>query len=176
MRHRPRGNTALALCALLAIGTACAADEEPAPLPRDADAAPSGPVSGTSSPASAPARGMAWVIFDADTVHAEIAYTEQERAQGLMFREELAEGSGMIFVFDDVDARAFWMKDTYVPLDIAYMDESRRIVDIQQMTPETTDTYPSAAPAMFALEVPQGWFEARGIEVGDMATIIFGRF
>jgi hypothetical protein len=128
---------------------------------------------GPGSRAARPLPGRAWVVFGADTVEAEVARTAEEREQGLMFRESLAQGSGMLFVFEESAPRSFWMKDTYIPLDIAYMDESFRIVDIQQMTPEDTRTYDSAAPAMFALEVPVGWFSNHGIEVGDVAQVVF---
>ncbi|MBW3534396.1 MAG: DUF192 domain-containing protein [Gemmatimonadetes bacterium] len=121
-----------------------------------------------------PPADRAWVIFGADTVTAEVARSAEERSQGLMYREDLPEGTGMLFVFPDEASRGFWMANTYIPLDIAYIDSTLRIVDIQQMEPEVTDTYDSAAPAMFALEVPQGWFEARGIGVGDVAEIVFG--
>jgi uncharacterized protein len=121
-----------------------------------------------------PPSGRAWVIFGADTVVAEIAATADERAQGLMYREEVPDGTGMLFVFQDNAHRAFWMANTYVPLDIAYMDPSYRIVDIVQMEPLVTETYPSSGPAMFALEVRQGWFEENGIRVGDQAEIVFG--
>lgn len=121
-----------------------------------------------------PPAGHAWVVFDADTVVAEIAATADQRAQGLMYREELPDGTGMLFVFQDNAVRAFWMANTYLPLDIAYMDPSYRIIDIVAMEPLVTDTYPSSGPAMFALEVRQGWFEEQGIRVGDQAEIMFG--
>jgi len=121
-----------------------------------------------------PPPGRAWVIFGADTVVAEVAATAQERERGLMYREEVPDGTGMLFVFQDNLVRAFWMANTYVPLDIAYMDPSYRIVDIVAMEPLVTETYPSKAPAMFALEVRQGWFAERGISEGDQAAIVFG--
>ena len=91
-----------------------------------------------------------------------------------MYRESLAEGRGMLFVFPDTRPRSFWMKNTFIPLDIAYLDEELTIVDIQAMEPETLDSHPSASPAMFALEVPLGWFEGKGIGVGAQARIVFG--
>lgn len=121
-----------------------------------------------------PERGEAWVVLDADTVRAEVASTSAQREEGLMYREEVAPGTGMLFVFDDEAIRSFWMKNTYVPLDIAYMDSSMRIVDIQQMEPRTEELYESSDPAMFALEVPLGWFEEHGIREGDQAEIVFG--
>lgn len=122
-----------------------------------------------------PAQGHAWVIFGADTVVAEVARTPEEREEGLMYREELEVGTGMLFVFDEAEVRSFWMQNTYVALDIAFLDVSLRVVDIQQMEPQTTDPHESAAPAMFALEVPKGWFSAHGVKVGDQAQVEFGR-
>ncbi len=126
------------------------------------------------STAAFPPAGYAWVILGADTVLAEVAATAEERAEGLMYRDEVPDGTGMLFVFQDNIPRAFWMANTYVALDIAYMDPSYRIVDIIAMEPLVTESYPSAAPAMFALEVRQGWFAEQGIGVGVQAEIVFG--
>jgi uncharacterized protein len=122
-----------------------------------------------------PPRGHAWVVIGNDTVLAEVADTPEARERGLMFRTELEDGHGMLFVFRDEDIRAFWMRNTYLPLDIAYLDRTQRIVDIQAMEPHVEELYESTRPAMFALEVPQGWFEGQGIGVGDQVRIIFGR-
>ena len=128
----------------------------------------------SDSAGTRPAPATAWVIFGADTVVAELARTPEERNQGLMFRESLGEDSGMLFVFPDAAVRSFWMQDTYIPLDIAFMDPDFRIVDIQQMEPMTTDAHTSRGPAMYALEVNQGWFEAHEVEVGDVPEVVFG--
>lgn len=150
-------------------GTAEASD-----LPARPSAESSAAGSGERRRAPAPPPGHAWVIFGADTVVAEVAATAEERADGLMYRDEVPDGTGMLFVFDDSQPRSFWMANTYVALDVAYMDPSYRIVDIIAMEPLVTDSYPSDAPAMFALEVRQGWFEEKGIGVGDQAEIVFG--
>ncbi len=121
-----------------------------------------------------PGRDLAWVIIGADTVLAEVARTSDERGQGLSNRDYLAPGAGMIFVFDDEEVRSFWMQDTYIPLDIAYLDANARIIDIQQMEPESTRMHTSSGPAMFALEVRQGWFAEMEIEVGAQVEIVFG--
>jgi len=123
---------------------------------------------------AAPAPGKAWVIFGPDTVDAEVARTAEERAKGLMYRDTVPPGSGMLFVFDQVAPQSFWMANTYVPLDIAFMDASYTVVDIQQMAPLTTESHESGAPALFALEVPGGWFAAHGVGVGSQATVEFG--
>ena len=132
----------------------------------------------TTLPVATPARGTAWVIFgtgpDADTVVAEVAQTAAERARGLMYREELGENEGMLFVFQDVAERAFWMRDTFIPLDIAYMDPSFRIIDIKPMEPESEALVESSGPAQYALEVNRGWFAEHGVEVGATPRITFG--
>ena len=101
-------------------------------------------------------------------IQVEIADDADERQQGLMYRESLQENQGMLFVYPEQRTLGFWMKNTLIPLDIAYIDREGRIVDIQQMEPQTTETHDSAAPAMYALEMNQGWFEANGIRVGDV--------
>jgi uncharacterized membrane protein (UPF0127 family) len=140
----------------------------------DASAARPAPV---MAPGSQPARGTAWVIFEtaegADTVVAEVAQTDEERAQGLMYREELGENEGMIFVFQDLAVRSFWMQNTYIPLDIAFMDQQFRILNIEQMEPMTMDSHASRGPAAYALETNQGWFAARGIGPGAVPRVEF---
>ncbi len=144
-------------------------DEAPA-AGRDAP-----PAAGRPGAAGAvPPRGRAWVVFGGDTVRAEVARTSSERSRGLMYRESLPEDGGMLFVYDDEAPRSFWMENTLVPLDIAFLDSSLTVVDIQSMEPGTRDMHRSAAPAMFALEVNRGWFADHGVAVGGVAEIVFG--
>lgn len=148
-------------------GIGCSSEDATA---RDIES--SAPPEGVSTPA--PRAGTAWVIFATDTVVAEVAVTADQRAQGLMFREQVPDGTGMLFVFDRQEVQSFWMQNTYVNLDIAFMDAGFRIVDIQQMEAESTEFHESAAPALYALEVREGWFGERGIAVGDVAQVRFG--
>ena len=126
-----------------------------------------------ASEASAVAAATALVVFGGDTVHAEVANTAATRSQGLMYREVVPDGTGMLFVWDREAVRSFGRQSTYVALDVAFIDRNFRIVDIQQMEPQTTDVHDGARPAMFALEVRQGWFAEKGIEVGDRCQLIF---
>ena len=169
-RRRAACMTAVLLTTLTVAG--CSAEGSAADAGVSAQTALGG--DGATLEVRSPPANRAWVIFSSDTIVAEIARTPDERAQGLMYRDELPDGTGMLFVFNDVQVRSFWMANTYVALDIAYMDVSYVIVDIQQMEPEVTDSYPSDEPAMFALEVAQGWFAEHGIVVGDQAQIEFG--
>jgi uncharacterized membrane protein (UPF0127 family) len=80
----------------------------------------------------------------------------------------------MLFVYDHEQVLSFWMKDTLIPLSIAYIDVEGRIVDIQDMQPLDETSHPSAKPAQYALEVNQGFFEGRGVMVGDMVELPSG--
>jgi uncharacterized membrane protein (UPF0127 family) len=97
---------------------------------------------------------------------AEVAMTTPTRTVGLMNRFSLKPDHGMLFVFRDAQPLSFWMKNTYIALSIAYIDAKGRIVDLQDMAPQTETMHPSSAPAMYALEMKKGWFRERGIGVG----------
>lgn len=112
------------------------------------------------------------IKLGAHTLTVEIADTPRLRERGLMFRKKLEPNSGMLFVFERVQPMAFWMKNTLIPLSIAYIDEHKKIVDIKDMEPavmgaQFPPSYPSKAPAMYALEMPKGWFAKNGIKIGD---------
>ncbi len=101
----------------------------------------------------------------------EIADTDAERQRGLMERTALGENRGMLFIFEGEQTLSFWMKNTLIPLSVAYLDSEGRIVDIQDMLPLDETPHPSAEPAQYALEVNQGFFEEHGVEVGDTAEL-----
>lgn len=118
--------------------------------------------------ASQPDAGTIPVTIGEHTVRVELAQTTLERSRGLMFRKEMADNRGMLFVFDDDEIRSFWMKNTFIPLTIAYIDRDKRIINMLDMIPINEEkTYRSAGPARYALEVNQGWFAARGVRPGD---------
>jgi uncharacterized membrane protein (UPF0127 family) len=100
-------------------------------------------------------------------VSAEVAANEQARTTGLMYRFSLKPDSGMLFVFSNPQPLAFWMKNTYVPLSIAFIDAEGRIVNIEDMAPQTEATHSSHGLAMYALEMKKGWFGANEIGPGD---------
>ncbi len=117
---------------------------------------------------AAPVAGLIPIRVGGIEIQVELADEPAERQQGLMFRESLAENQGMLFAYPEERTLGFWMKNTLIPLDIAYINRDGRIVDIRQMEPQSTETHNSSAPAMYALEMNQGWFEANGIRVGDL--------
>ena len=100
-------------------------------------------------------------------VVAEVAATVQTRTIGLMNRFSLQPDHGMLFVFDEPRPQAFWMKNTYVALSIAFIDAGGRIVNIEDMAPQTEMTHPSRGPVLYALEMKKGWFAQHGILEGD---------
>ena len=99
-------------------------------------------------------------------IQAEVANTFPSRAQGLMFRKSLGANQGMLFVFAEVERHCMWMRNTYVPLSVAFIDETGVILNIADMKPQTEDSHCAAGPARYALEMSQGWFAARGIKPG----------
>jgi uncharacterized membrane protein (UPF0127 family) len=100
-------------------------------------------------------------------IRTEIARTEDERAQGLMGRKTLPDGEGMLFVFERDQILSFWMKNTLVPLSIAFISSEGRILEIRDMRPQDLTPIQSSRSARYALEVPQGWFVRAGIAAGD---------
>lgn len=99
-------------------------------------------------------------------ITAEVANTYETRALGLMYRKSLGPNEGMLFVFPDVAVHCMWMKNTYVPLSVAFIDEQGTIVSIHDMQPQTEISHCAARPARFALEMSQGWFAQKGIKPG----------
>src|SRR5262249_24903498 len=100
-------------------------------------------------------------------IRAEVAATDETRTTGLMNRFSLRPDSGMLFVFSDPQPLSFWMKNTYVPLSIAFIAADGRIVNIEDMAPRTETTHPSRGLALYALEMKKGWFASRAIGPGD---------
>ncbi|MFB3886046.1 MAG: DUF192 domain-containing protein [Thermodesulfobacteriota bacterium] len=98
----------------------------------------------------------------------EVAKTPEERARGLMGRRLLGRDEGMLFLFEREDYHGFWMKNTYVPLSIAFIDKEGRIVQITDMKPLSLETYDPPRPILYALEMNQGWFSVNGIKAGDV--------
>jgi len=97
----------------------------------------------------------------------EVAATEASRNLGLMFRQSLPPDQGMLFVFDAPTAACFWMKNTLIPLSIAFIDETGKIINILDMQPHSLDNHCPADPMRYAVEMPQGWFQQAGVSAGD---------
>lgn len=105
------------------------------------------------------------------SVTAEIAKKAEDRNRGYMERQQIPEGTGMLFVFEKDQILSFWMKNTPSPLSIAYIDSRGIIRDIFDMTPFSLANVTSTRSVRYALEVPQGWFKKMNINTGDQITI-----
>jgi uncharacterized membrane protein (UPF0127 family) len=161
---RSRRGHATTACAALLLGVACGAggegaSEAPTPLLSQEASADD-----NNSQASG---DLVTMRVAGREIRVEVADDEAERARGLMDRESLPEDQGMLFVYPSMRQLSFWMKNTRIPLDIAFIDDGLLIVDIQQMEPENEELHTSRQPAMYALEMDLGWFEANGVKTGD---------
>jgi len=101
------------------------------------------------------------------TLIVEIADDPDVRSRGLMNRDSLPEDRGMLFVYPEEQILSFWMRNTRIPLDIAFIDRNGFILEIQQMEPHDDESHASKQPAMYALELRLGWFEDHGVEPGE---------
>jgi len=110
------------------------------------------------------------LAIDEHELESYVARTEEQRALGLMHRAELGPDEGMLFVCDESAVQSFWMKDTPVALSIAFLDDDGVILHIDHMEPHSLDSHSSEHPVRYVLEVPQGWFDERGIAVGDQVV------
>jgi uncharacterized membrane protein (UPF0127 family) len=100
-------------------------------------------------------------------INAELASTPQQREIGLMFRSVMPANDGMLFVFEQPSQQCFWMKNTLIPLSIAFVGDDGSVVNIDDMKPQTLDSHCSARPVRFVLEMNEGWFAKRGIKAGS---------
>jgi uncharacterized membrane protein (UPF0127 family) len=100
-------------------------------------------------------------------IQAEVVSEPGNRARGLMHRKSLAHNAGMLFIFDEAAVHCMWMKNTYIPLSVAFIDDRGTIVNIADMTPHDETSHCAARPVRYALEMNRGWFAARGIKSGS---------
>lgn len=99
-------------------------------------------------------------------IEAEVAATQTDRVQGLMNRRSMAANHGMLFVFPEAERHCMWMRNTFLPLSVAFLDNDGRVLNIEDMEPQTDTSHCAAGPARFALEMNKGWFSAKGLKKG----------
>lgn len=129
---------------------------------------------GASAEDAVPAFSVVSLKVGKETVKAELAVTEAQREKGLMFRKRLGKNSGMLFDFGAPARVCMWMKNTLVPLSVAFIDQDGLIVNIADMTPMTTDSHCSAGWVVYALEMNRGWFAAKKVGPGSKVEGITG--
>lgn len=103
-------------------------------------------------------------------IEAEVAANDQHRQLGLMNRKAMVQQHGMLFVFDHPNTHCMWMRNTLLPLSVAFLDEKGKIINVEDMQPKTDANHCSARPARFALEMNLGWFRSRGLGAGFSIT------
>lgn len=99
-------------------------------------------------------------------IDTQVAVTQEQHAIGLMYRKEMPQHEGMLFVFQNPGKQCFWMKNTDLPLTAAFVADDGTIVNLEDMKPQTTDSHCSAKPVRYVLEMNQGWFAKKGIKAG----------
>ncbi|MGE5095524.1 MAG: DUF192 domain-containing protein [Betaproteobacteria bacterium] len=114
--------------------------------------------------------GSARVKVAGHDLKVEVAASEEQRMQGLMFRRKLGRNDGMLFIFDEPAYHAMWMKNTLIPLSVAFIDGKGEILNILDMEPQTLDTHMAAGPAIYAIETNKGWFADNKVKPGDKVT------
>jgi uncharacterized protein len=103
-------------------------------------------------------------------IRAQVASTGEQRATGLMHRKEMPQHEGMLFVFEQASQQCFWMKNTLLPLSIAFLADDGTVVNIREMKPQALDSHCSDKPVRYVLEMNQGWFDKRGVKPGAKLT------
>ncbi|MFD2366043.1 DUF192 domain-containing protein [Pseudoduganella sp. GCM10020061] len=124
----------------------------------------------TSANAQDASFGRTKLSIGINLINAEVAANDPQRQQGLMHRTSMATNAGMVFVFDDVNSQCMWMKNTLIPLSVAFIDANGRIVNIEDMQPETLESHCSKRPVKYALEMNLGWFAKRNIKPGTVVN------
>lgn len=101
------------------------------------------------------------------SIRAQVAMAPEQRQIGLMFRKEMPTHEGMLFVFDEPSVQCFWMRNTLIPLSIAFLADDGTVVNMAEMQPQNDTSHCSTRPVRFALEMNQGWFAKRGVKPGS---------
>jgi uncharacterized membrane protein (UPF0127 family) len=99
-------------------------------------------------------------------IEAQVAAAPEERMTGLMYRKEMPQHEGMLFIFDQPSMQCFWMKNTLLPLSVAFVADDGTIVNIDEMAPQTLDSHCSTKPVRYVLEMNKGWFARKGVKAG----------
>jgi uncharacterized membrane protein (UPF0127 family) len=113
---------------------------------------------------------IATVKVGSHALRVEVVATDADRAQGLMHRKSLGANDGMLFIFDEPGYHSMWMKNTLIPLSVAFIDREGTILNILDMEPHTETPNISAGPSIYAIETNKGWFAAKKVKAGDKVT------
>jgi len=112
------------------------------------------------------AQGLLELSAGIHRIRADVANTDESRQEGLMYRKSMLVNNGMLFVFDQTAQHCMWMRNTLIPLSVAFLDGRGRIINVEEMLPQTENNHCAAKPARYALEMNAGWFRSRGLGAG----------
>lgn len=101
----------------------------------------------------------------------ELAISQREKSKGLMYRKDLSNTDGMLFIWKNEDKRCMWMKNTYIPLDLGFFREDLTLIEVRDLYPRSLESVCSSEPAKYALELPKGWFSSHNIKNNSKLVI-----
>ena len=111
------------------------------------------------------------ISIEKENLCVELAISQREKSKGLMYRKDLSNTDGMLFIWKNEDKRCMWMKNTYIPLDLGFFREDLTLIEVRDLYPRSLESVCSSEPAKYALELPKGWFSSHNIENNSKLVI-----
>jgi uncharacterized membrane protein (UPF0127 family) len=111
------------------------------------------------------------ISIEKENLCVELAISQREKSKGLMYRKDLSNTDGMLFIWKNEDKRCMWMKNTYIPLDLGFFREDLTLIEVRDLYPRSLESVCSSEPAKYALELPNGWFSSHNIENNSKLVI-----
>ena len=104
------------------------------------------------------------IYIEKENLCVELAISKREKSKGLMYRKDLSDSDGMLFIWKNADKRCIWMKNTYIPLDLGFFREDMTLIEVRSLSPRSLTSVCSSEPAKYAIELPKGWFSSNNIK------------
>ena len=111
------------------------------------------------------------ISIEKENLCVELAISQREKSKGLMYRKDLSNTDGMLFIWKNEDKRCMWMKNTYIPLDLGFFREDLTLIEVRDLSPRSLESVCSSEPAKYALELPKGWFSSHNIKNNSKLVI-----
>ena len=111
------------------------------------------------------------ISIEKENLCVELAISQREKSKGLMYRKDLSNTDGMLFIWKNEDKRCMWMKNTYIPLDLGFFREDLTLIEVRDLYPRSLESVCSSEPAKYALELPKGWFSSHNIKNNSKLVI-----
>ena len=104
------------------------------------------------------------IYIEKENLCVELAISKREKSKGLMYRKDLSDSDGMLFIWKNADKRCMWMKNTFIPLDLGFFREDMTLIEVRSLSPRSLTSVCSSEPAKYAIELPKGWFSSNNIK------------